>query len=379
MFAPGDFFFVRRFDLPAGIAAGEIAGFVDLQLEELSPFTLEQVYHGHTVASDGSGVLVYAAYRRRFEPAHAERWSRALFVLPDFAAALRLRFERPTVVLFRSETALTALRFDGARELPDRVASRPLRLEADDDEMRGVRERLLAAIDAVGRPVREVRLTSAPEQRTPGMIFILGPDAGEGSAIEVVVPMSECWGMDVRESEFVAQQRRRLGFDLVLWRIVLGAAAAIALLFAGELLLLAGRGYAGWLSRKVEKQAPIVAALEDKHTVANRLADFGASGLSPFVMLATASAPKPPSVYFTRATAEGANNLTIDAFTQNVADMNTFEAALRRLPEVENVEVRNPRPREDGTTFSVVVVFKAGSFDRAFESPASVAAAGGGS
>ncbi|MGH8017473.1 MAG: hypothetical protein ACREIA_04170, partial [Opitutaceae bacterium] len=189
VFAPGDFFFVRRFDLPAGIAAGEIAGFVELQLEELSPFPLEQVYHGHAVASDGSGVFVYAAYSRRFEPEHAERWSRALFVLPDFAPALRLRFDRPAVVLFRSEAGLTVLRFDGVRELPDRVASRPLRIDADDYETRRVRERLLAAIDAAGQPVREVRLTSAPEQRTPGMTFILGPDAGEGSAAEVVIPM----------------------------------------------------------------------------------------------------------------------------------------------------------------------------------------------
>ncbi|MGH8021616.1 MAG: hypothetical protein ACREIA_25700, partial [Opitutaceae bacterium] len=230
-----------------------------------------------------------------------------------------------------------------------------------------------------GQPVREVRLTSAPEQRTPGMTFILGPDAGEGSAAEVVIPMSECWGMDVREAEFVAQQRRRLGFDLVLWRIVLSAAAAMVLLFAGELLLLAGHGYTGWLSRKIEKQAPVVAALEDKHTVANRLADFGASGSSPFVMLATVVAPMPPSLYFTRATAEGSNNLTIDAFTPNVADMNAFEAALRALPEVENVEVQNPRPREDGTTFSVIVTFKAGSFELTADPAANVATAGGGS
>ena len=95
--------------------------------------------------------------------------------------------------------------------------------------------------------------------------------------------------------------------------------------------------------------------------------------VSSFAMLASVWAPTPASVYFTRTTAEGQDTLLIDANTQNVADVNTYEAALRTLPEVQSVEVRNVRPREDGTTFSVVVVFKPGVFARP------VVAAGGAS
>ena len=379
IYAPGDYFFVRRFDLPAGMTAGEIAGYVQLQLEELSPFTLEQLYHGYAVAANGTAVLVYAAYRRRFEAGHAERWASALFVMPDFAPALRLECDRPSIVLLRSEAAMTALRFDGVHELPERVVSRPLRIDGSDDEARPVRERLLAAIDASDRPVREMRVTSAPEQRAQGTTFVLGVNGEEGGSLEVVIPASECWGMDVRDASFVAQQRRRLGFDLILWRVVQGAAAAVALLLLGELLMFGGRGYAGWLAQKIEKQAPVVASLEDRHTVANRLADFGRSGLSPFSMLRTVWGPKPESVYFTRTTAEGRNNLTIDATTRDVADANAFEAALKGLPEVETVELRNMRPREDETTFSVVVKFKEGSFGRVPTSTASLAISGGGS
>jgi hypothetical protein len=377
--APGDYFFVRRFDLPAGLPEAEVAGFVELQLEELSPFPLEQLYYGHLVSSGRDAVLVYAAYRRRFAAEQVERWARSTFVFPDFAPALRLRFDRPTVVLFRSQTALTGMRFDGPRELPVHVVSRPLPIEADDDQARAVREQVVARLGAVGEPLRDLRVTSAPESRAQGLAYVLGPDAGGGGAAEVLLPTAECWAMDVRDASFVSQQRRRMRVDLVLWRCVLGAAAAVALLVLGELLLLGGRGYAGWLAGRVRDQAPIVASLEDKHTVANRLADFGESGLSPFVMLATASGPKPASVYFTRATAEGRNNLTIDAITRNVADMNAFEAGLRSLPEVERAEVQNSRAQEDGTTFSVVIQFKSGAFARSPGPERAALVAGGGS
>ncbi len=373
---PGDYFFVRRFELPAGMAAGEVAGFVELQLEELSPFPLDQLSHGHVVSRDGLAVLVYAAYRRRFTAERTENWNRARFVMPDFAPALRLRYERDTVVFFQSEAALTALRYEGGRELPVRVASRPLPTEISTEVIDRVRGVLVGLVEGSGMTPIELRVTSKPQQRAQGLVFVLGPDGGNGSAEEVVLPTAECWAMDVRDSAFVARQRRRLGLDLVMWRIVQGAAAALALLLLGELVLLGFRGYAGWLSARVAAQAPIAAALEDKDLVANRLTDFGRSGLSPFSMLATVWAPKPATIYFTRATAEGRNNLVIDANTQNVADVNAYEAALRRMSEVESVEVRNQRSREDGTTFSIVITFRADAFGRA--AGGAIAATGGG-
>lgn len=372
--APGDYFFVRRFDLPAGMAASEVGGFVGLQLEELSPFPLEQLYHGHAISRDGSAVVVYAAYRRRFSAEQVESWKQSLFVMPDFGPALRLKFERDTVVFLRSAAALSALRFEEGRELPVRVASRPLAPAASDEEVARVRAELSGAVGSASDHRVDLRLTSLPQQRAQGLVFVLGPDNGRGSAEEVTIPTSECWAMDIRDAEFVAQQRRRLGFDLVLWRVVQGAAATVAILLIGEVILLGVLGYATWLSGRVASQAPVVAALEDKDTVANRLTDFGRSGVSPFAMLTTAWGQKPASVYFTRVIAEGRNNLVLEASTQNVADVSQYETALRTLAEVEKVEVRNQRSRDDGTTFSVAIAFRAGSFAR---SAGGVATAGG--
>jgi hypothetical protein len=80
-------------------------------------------------------------------------------------------------------------------------------------------------------------------------------------------------------------------------------------------------------------------------------------------MLRAINGARPRTVYFTRAATEGLNSLIIDASTKNVADVNQYEAALRATAEVLDVEVRNLKPRDDGTTFTLVVTFRPGAFE----------------
>ena len=52
--------------------------------------------------------------------------------------------------------------------------------------------------------------------------------------------------------------------------------------------------------------------------------------------------------------------MEIEAQTSNAGDLRDYEQALRRSPNFEKVEVRDPRTREGVTTFQLVVVFKPG-------------------
>lgn len=359
----GDTFFVRRLDLPAGTPEAEVPGFVALQLEELSPFPLEQLYHGHLRAHDGSAVLVYAAYRRRFPAEQTLVWADAQYVMPDFAPALRLRFNSSTVVLLRSDSALTALYFEGGRELPVRVASRLVAADAPPDAFEHVRETVCALVDAGTAHQVRLRSDTVPETRSKGLQIFLSPeDHGTGS--EVFLPADECWAMDVRDPAFVAEQRKRLGFDLVLWRIVLGAAAALAVLLLGEGLLFAGKGYTSWLRHRIEQRAAEVASIKDRDAAATRLEDFGRNGVQPFDMLRAVGSVKPASVWLNRSTAKGATVLEIDGSAGDLASINAYETAIRAVPSVKNVEVRRANASSGGSTFSFAITFNAGSFNR---------------
>lgn len=348
---------MRRFDLPAGMEASEVAGFVELRLEELSPFPLDQLHHGFLRAGDGSAVFVYAAYRRRLPAGSAETWAAAPFVLPDFAPALKMRFPASTVVLFRSSSALTALFFEADCELPVRTAARALPPEPSADAMAAVRRIVLDLVHA--GPAREVEfaLAAPPQQRAQGLTLVL---AGEGRAepTEVVLPTAECWTMDVREPEFVAAQRKRLGVDLLIWRVVQGSVAAVLLLVLGEILLLAGAGATAWMERRFERRQPEALALDGKNALAIGLDNFRARAVHPFDMFRVLGRGRTPTLYFTETKLEGLK-MEIKGEASNMAEYNAYVAVLKTAPELVDppVEVKT-QIGNNVTAFTIIVNFK---------------------
>ena len=79
---PGNRFFVRRLALDGP----DVQAQVNLALEALSPFPLEQMLVGHLVAADGRAALIYAAHRRRFTPEESLAWPEDCQVVPEFLA-----------------------------------------------------------------------------------------------------------------------------------------------------------------------------------------------------------------------------------------------------------------------------------------------------
>lgn len=360
-FVPGDFFFMRRFDLPAGMEPGEVAGFVELRLEELSPFPLDQLHHGFLRASDGSAVFAYAAYRRRLPPGQADTWNAALFVLPDFAPALKLRFAVPTVVLVRSSAALTALYFEADRELPVRAAGRSLAADAPEEALQAARRVVLEQVDAGSAREAVLEVGAAPQQRAQGLTFAY-PDEGRLIPREIVLPTAECWTMDVREPEFVAEQRKRLGVDLLFWRIVQGAVAALLLLIVGELLLVAGTGYGAWLGKRYRDRQPEAQEIDAKNALAIGLDTFRGRAVHPFDMFRVLGRGRPPTLYFVEAKLDGLR-MEIQGEASNMAEYNSYINVLKEAPELSGApnEVET-KIRDNVTTFKIVVNFKPGVF-----------------
>jgi hypothetical protein len=364
-FVPGDAFFMRRFDLPAGTEAGEVAGFVGLQLEELSPFPLDQLHHGFLRAADGSAVFVYAAYRRRLPPGVTESWAAAPFVLPDFAPALKLRFPATTVVLMRSATALSALYFEADQDLPVRSAARGLPAGADGEAFAAVRRAVLELVQA--GPAREVQLEIAgpPQQRAQGLTFQLAGGSRKDDGREIVLTSDECWAMDVREPEFVAAQRKRHGVDLLFWRVVQGAVAAIVLLVLGEILLVGGSAYAGWMKRRFDERQPDYLALDAKNSLAINLQTFRDRAVNPFDMFRVLARGKPASVYFTEARLEGFR-MEVQGEASTNAEYNTYMESLKVAPELAGPpEEKGRKTQNNLTTFTIVVNFRQGAFPAA--------------
>lgn len=359
---PGDTFFMRRFDLPTGTEPGEVASFVELRLEELSPFPLDQLHHGYLRSQDGSAVFVFAAYRRRIPSGEAERWNAAPFVLPDFAPVLKLRFAASTVVLLRSDAALSALYFDADRELPARAAARALAPDASGEAFAQTRRAVLERVAAGAAREVQLEVSGPPQQRAQGLTFQLTGHSRTEDAREVVLPTADCWTMDVRDPEFVAAQRKRLGVDVLFWRIVQGSVAAALLLVLVELSLLGASAYTSWQHRRFEDRQPEALALDAKNALAIGLDTFRGRAVHPFDMFSILAKGKPATLYFTEAKLEGLK-MEIKGEASNMAEFNSYIAALRAMPELDGPpDEGSPRVQGNITTFTITVSFKPGVF-----------------
>ena len=79
---PGNRFFVRRLS----VEGDDVPGQVNLALEAISPFPLEQMLVGFVTSADGKQVLAYAAHRRRFTAEESFAWPEDCQVVPEFLA-----------------------------------------------------------------------------------------------------------------------------------------------------------------------------------------------------------------------------------------------------------------------------------------------------
>jgi len=349
LLVPADRFFVQTVPLAPGADAGAQAA---LALEELAPFPLAQLYHGHLVAPDRSQALVFAAYRRRFSAAETAAWTAAELVLPAFVALLGPRGDGAGLVLHTAGPALMGVAWDGRSPLPSRVLAQT-GTEPPTAEQRAAFAAELQAGGRAAAPVQELDGPIAVERDPAGRVVfaIAGAETARFSPTTLATA-------DVRDKEFLEEQRRVGRRDLWLWRGLLAAAVAAGLAAALDLGAAALGGWSGRIRRAVAADAPQVQRVETAQTLAARLEDISRRQFRPLEMLALVSERRPRSIQFLRTTTQGLYTLEVEAQTPNATDVGGYEVALRGLNMLERVETRDLRTRDGLTSFVLAVTFK---------------------
>ncbi|HET7535482.1 MAG TPA: hypothetical protein VFJ90_03455, partial [Candidatus Didemnitutus sp.] len=135
----------------------------------------------------------------------------------------------------------------------------------------------------------------------------------------------------------------------------LGASALLDLgNFAGGALLKRQRAIQ-------EQVAVAVRKIETAQTLSARIEEMAQRRLQPFEMMAVINAPRPDAIRYTRCATNGQNSLEIEAQTSNASSVGVYETALRAIPALARVEIRDLRLREGVTTFQLSVTFKPGA------------------
>ncbi|MFT3869241.1 MAG: hypothetical protein QM715_12350 [Nibricoccus sp.] len=354
---PDTHFFCRTVPVPAMASPAEVAGQVEIALEGMAPFPVAQMYHGHYWRSGARNALVYAAYRKRFPSEQVETWADAEAVMPAFASMLHAKVAGSTTLLIWAEKTLTAIRWEDPFDAPISVHARELPPDFKPEDRDALRDDLLRISGAsihVAETEAAPTLDSAASQDDEYLFRSTSYDSN--------FTREEMDVLDVRDKEELQSRRRARSRDLILWRVLLGCAATIALC-----LLLEGTvfGLGIWQKNRenlVREQTPQVEKIKQTNSLVLQVEERSTKRIRPFEMLTLLDGKLPASVVFSRATVKDLYTLEIEASATNPSDTDLFRVTLSSLPFCESVDVKLQPAQAGRNPFRATVKFRPNAF-----------------
>jgi hypothetical protein len=362
---PGNRFFVRRL----AVEGDDISGQVNLALEAVSPFPLEQMLVGFVLSADGKQALAYAAHRRRFTAEESFAWPEDCPVVPEFLALCGHRPTADGIIVHRGDERLTALAWKAGEVLPAVIVVAEL---ADADEAGIARE--AAARADLPADTSAGAVTGALSGALADGNLVLKRE-GNGT---FTIPKAGLDDSDIRDSDFLAERRKKERLNLILWNSArLGAAALVAALVMDVTGFIVGlRSHS--LEVANDGRRALVEDIEASQAITSRILELGVKRLLPIEMLALVNEKRPATVEFTNIHCELKKPkdstltkpmMTVDAKTPNAGDISDFLKAVQAMPEVESATNSEPRVRETSTTFRLEITFKQAALLKAAEAP----------
>jgi len=348
---PDALFFVRAVSVADGATPADLAAQAELALEGFAPFPLTQLYYGFYHPPGTPLALLYAAYRKRFTSEQTAAWAGADLVIPSFVALLGGEVKTATVLLLSTGDDLTLLHWSSGK-MPEKISTHTFAPDTPEEERTKVRDEMLRS---AGESRKVITLSAAPmpepSEDEDTFVFRAGDFVSR-------LPVAFADQLDVRDKAELALRRQHRARDLILWRVFLGCAAAIALCLVGELALVGGRFWQKERLAIVEAQAPGVEKIDAANRLIGSISARSTDRLMPFEMISLVSSCKPDSVQFIRANTSGNYTLEIEAQTSSPGDVGGYQTALSSLPACTRVEVSDQRTVNGVSTFKFIVTFK---------------------
>jgi hypothetical protein len=348
---PDTLFFIRNISVADGITPADLVAQAELAIEALAPFPLAQLYYGFYHPPGTSHALIYAAYRKRFTVEQTAAWEEADLVIPAFVALLGGAEWPSSTLLLSVADNLTMLHW-GDGKLPDKILTHSFAPDAPEDARINRCDEMLRS---AGESLKVIGLSAVP---VPGPLEDEEKFVFRSGDFVSRLPVALADQLDVRDKDALALRRQHRARDLILWRVFLGCAAALAFCLVSEFTLLGGKFWEKARLSIVGAQAPSVEKIDAANNLVAGIGARSTDRLMPFEMIALISSCKPPSVQFIRATTSGNYTLEVEVQTGSSGDVTGFQSALRTLPACTRVEVNDLRSRDGLSTCKFVVTFK---------------------
>ncbi len=378
VYVAGNWFVGRAFDLPAGLKGAELNDFVELCLEDISPFSVEQMYAGYMRSSDSDRIFIYAAFdqRLRAEMKHAEQHD---YALPDFSQFFGTVFKKPTLAFLLEGTVLTGILFPAEDPVPQAIVGVDLGNEFSENDLEATRNLITRRIEnsvtgiaepssaepvayfsQVDIPTGHYKRNAAFKSSGKKPMLELVSTTGDSLTIPTSAS-SRLWEYDIRKPDTKEQLIKKQFWDLVLWKTTIVIVFLLLFLgtFEGALIVL--NKISEEKTEILNEMSPHLEEVRRNDDILAKINQITNAQLLPFEMVEELNVIRPKNIYFNRLTAEAGNLLRIDAeCVGDTSQANVYEERLKALDLLSSVEVVNYREVNDKATFRLMLKFKAG-------------------
>lgn len=361
---PGHLFFIETIDVPIDLEPAEIPDFIELSLESLAPFPVEQLNWGFLYSTDAPTILVYATHRDRLKQAGYTELQSYAWVLPDFATLTGACFPDETLVTLQSANNLSLLLFDKGACVPRTVLVASL----EDGDFEHALEELVANASDLTQGTTMLRVrTGAIELSEQGLAIFNQESADDShSAIEygawtTLAPTeAQLWQSDVRSADFKVTERNARRLGSLLMRITAWAAIFALVLVGIEMLLLVSQAWLSTLDKQIESQRTAVLTIEDKQALMVKLEQVAKNELRPIAILDAANnirLKQNLGIEYDSAVVEGENHITIEGKATSINALNSYTESLKQSGQFVLITAPESITRAGKTTFTVTLAY----------------------
>ncbi|MFT5622381.1 MAG: hypothetical protein ACI9FZ_000301 [Bacteroidia bacterium] len=361
---PGHLFFIETIHVPVDLEPAEIPDFIELSLESIAPFPVEQLNWGFLYSEDAPTILVYATHRDRLKNAGYTNLQAYAWVLPDFATLTGACFPDQTLVALESANTLSLLLFDKGVNIPHTALVASL---ANGDVDQALKE-LMASAPDLPKAAATLRVrTGAIGLSEQGLASFNQESADDSSsALEygawtTLAPTeAQLWQSDVRSADFKVTERstRRLG--TLLMRITAWAAIFALVLVGIEILLLASQAWLSTVDKQIESQRTAVLMIEDKQALMVKLEQVAKNELRPIAILDAANNIRlrlKLGIEYDSVIVEGENHITIEGKATSINALNSYTDSLKQSDQFTLIAGPELFTRAGETTFKVTLAY----------------------
>lgn len=371
MLLPGEYFFIERILGVEESIAKDLDSFIEIQLEGVSPFSLEQLYWGYIYNKAEQSLFLYAMYIGRLTAEEKDRilGNEISHAFPSFIAGLGHQYSEPTINFISSGTSLSAIYWNtnnllsqietiaikeseaqAREELLQTLNSKEYRVEAGYWKL----EKIQVLSD------QSVRFESScqgvsEELSKPNHIFVLNGKDGA------------TWNADIRPVEITRAKCKEQKTTRIVWLATLAVLVAFGILFFVQILGLMGKLYLNAKQSLLTKQAPKVKLIEGQENLAQKIEQITQKHYTPFQMLELLNNNRPKRVYFTSINLGNENSLVLDGVSASVDELNKYTDDLNKTNIVEKFEVSQIASRQGRVTFKMDVKFSSPPSEQARE------------